>query len=140
MNEQQMEVTLGRQDVMHRQIYIRNNGNRALGIDILHYHVPAVGFKVYEVYNDALKPHIKKGDVIKFVTGYNDNDDWDEEEIDANRFEVDCRDLSFENFHLKMSIVKGMQFISMCVNKCGHIVSSDWRFNDTLYDRNVYFL
>ena len=39
-----MEVTLGRQDVSHKQIYIKNNGNRALGIDILHYHIPAVGF------------------------------------------------------------------------------------------------
>ena len=67
MNGQQMEVTLGRQDVMHRQIYIRNNGNRALGIDILHYHVPAVGFKVYEVYNDALKPHIKKGMLLNLL-------------------------------------------------------------------------
>ena len=56
MNEEQMEVTLGRQGVGHRTIYITNNGNRALGIDILHYRVPDVGFKVFEVYNDALKP------------------------------------------------------------------------------------
>ena len=57
----------------------------------------------------------------------------------ANRFEVDCRDLSFEEFHSKMSIVKGMQFISMCVNQCGHILSNDWHFNDRLYN-DIYFL
>ena len=140
VNEQQTEVNSHKMGVGHRAVYIRNNGNKALGIDILHYRVPGVGFKVFDVYNDALKSHIKRGDVIKFVTAYNDNDDWDDEEFDANRFFVDCRDLSFEEFHSKMSIVKGMQFISICVNQCGHIWSSDWRYNDRLYNDIYYFL
>ena len=141
VNEQQTEVNSHKMGVGHRAVYIRNNGNKALGIDILHYRVPGVGFKVFDVYNDALKSHIKRGDVIKFVTGYNDNDDWDDEEFDANRFFVDCRDLSFQEFHSKMSIVKGMEFISMDVNLRGHIFST-WRYHNSLdnNDGTSYFL
>ena len=59
-----MEVTSSTLGVGHKTIWIRNNSNRALGIDIMNKHVPGVGFKVYDVYNDALKPHIKKGRLL----------------------------------------------------------------------------
>ena len=134
-----MEVTSSTLGVGHKTIWIRNNSNRALGIDIMNKHVPGVGFKVYDVYNDALKPHIKKGEVIKFVHGYNDNGELEEEEIHANRFELDCRELSFQEFQSSMRNVVSMELISICVNQSGYTWSSDRRYNDILYN-DIYFL
>ena len=132
MNEKHFKVTLPRQNHGHTNIDIWNNNNRSLGINVLYHGVPMAGFKVNEVYNDALKEHIKKGDVIKFVIGCNQ-----EEKIYDNRFEIDCRDISFAEFNSKMSIVKGMDCISVIINQCGHIWSSDWRQNDIQHDNQT---
>ena len=88
-------------DNENKRIVIKSNSNKPYGIDILHDGVPGVGFKVYDVYNDSLKSHLKKCDIIKFVGGV----DW----------MVDCSNLPFEEFQSVMLNLKDMELVEITV-------------------------